>query len=127
MCAKRWVEEQEQAGTEGNVEAEMELALDRSCQSAEESSRSKEIGEDAEEVLKEMNPGAQQTMAAAALGEWLAGEEERGVVEEKEIVSGVIRRMPPLWQSAWREVKHTEGGGNRTRRRRRIQQLVSHW
>jgi hypothetical protein len=64
-------------------------------------------------------------MAAAALGEWLAGGEERGAEEEEEIVSGVIRKMPPLWQSAWREVEHTEGGRDRTRRRGIIQQLVS--
>ena len=85
----------------------------------------RKIGEDTKEVLKEMNPGAQPTMAAAALGEWLTGGKGRGAEEEEEIVSGVIRKMPPLWQSAWREVKYTEGGGDRTRRRGIIQQLVS--
>ena len=56
----------------------------------------RKLGEDTEEVLKEMNPGPQPTMAAAALGEWLAGGEERGEEKEEEIISGVIRRMPPL-------------------------------
>ena len=45
--------------------------------------------------------------------------------EEEEIVSEVIRRMPPQWQSAWREMEHTEGEGSCTERRRRLQQLVS--
>ena len=33
--------------------------------------------------------------------------------------------MPPQWQSAWREMEHTEGEGSCTEKRRRLQQLVS--
>ena len=73
---KRWVEEQEQAGTEGNGEAEVKLK--DYVEVLRRVDEARQLGEDTKEVLKDMNPGAQPTMAAAALGEWLAGGEERG-------------------------------------------------
>ena len=106
---KRWVEEQEQAGTEGNGEAEVELK--DYVEVLRRDNEARAISEDAEDVLKRMNPGAQPTMAAWALGEWLTGEEERGEEEEDEIVSGVIRRMPPQWQSTREEGVERRGGG----------------
>ena len=66
---KRWVEEQEQAGTEGNEGADVELK--DYIEVLRRFNEARKIGEDAEKVLKEMNPGAQPTMAAVALREWL--------------------------------------------------------
>ena len=64
---KRWVEEQEQAETEGNEGEEVELK--DYVEVLRRVNGARAIGEDAEEVLKRMNSEAQPTMAAAALRE----------------------------------------------------------
>ena len=94
---KRWVEEQEQAGTGGNEGEDVELkdyveVLRRAIEA-------RKIGEGAEEVLKRMNPGAQPTMAAAAFREWLAGslkELDHEEVEAKDVKSNTGFSQPAM-------------------------------
>ena len=62
--------------------------------------KARKIGEDAEKVLKEMNPGAQLTMAAVALREWLAldssKELDHEVVKTGVVKSGSVCQGPSL-------------------------------